>query len=460
MDDAGPIKSPFVKTLGSGGVLMLTFSALSPGLGVYVGGSSMIHLAGSGAAIGLIVGGVFAILMALLYAELAAAFPRAGGFYPAVAHVFGSGAAFPLVMMNTLFLPTSVAFWALGFAEYLHYLLPAIGMIPAAICAIVAAAAIAMLQIRVGALVTGAFLALELGAVLLLSAVAITHPARGLSELIIHPVMPGPSGMVAVPAAILGLVVVSGSWDTAGASWAMQFAEEMRDAKRKIGGLIAWASLGAALLIAGPVLLLMMSAPDLPALLTAEAPIAYFLQTAASPLVAKLVSAGVVIALFNAVIAVVLAYGRSIFATCRDEIWPAPVNRTLGTLHPRLQTPVAATILLAILSMAACFLGQRTLMVLLSGDVITMFLLGGAVFIGRRLGLTGQYYRAPLHPVLPVLVILAGFGFAWATWLDKAAGRPSVILISGVFLAALAYDAWRRRSGTQWRMRALVDDEA
>lgn len=77
------------RVLGPTGVMLLTFSALSPVSGVYLGGDAILHLAGSGAAIAFIVGGVISALLALIHAELGAAFPRAGGIYPGIGAVLG-----------------------------------------------------------------------------------------------------------------------------------------------------------------------------------------------------------------------------------------------------------------------------------------------------------------------------------------------------------------------------------
>ena len=458
MGETSTTPSAFIKTLGPIGVVLLTFSALSPALSVFVGGSSLLHMAGTGAAIAFIGGGLVSAVTALLYAELGAAFPRAGGLYPTVAGALGPTFAFPLVILGSLMTPAVVAFFALGFAEYAHFLAPGLPQVPLAIAGIALTAAVALLRIRVGALITGVFLAIEMAAILLLAGVAALHPVRGLGELVIKPVMLIGGALTSTPPAVLALAVVSGAWTTAGASWAMYFGEEMQGARSSIGRLIAWIGFLAAVMIAAPMVLMLMSAKDIPGMLAAAAPIAFYLEHTGGRLVADLVSWGVVLAAFNALIAVVLAVSRMVYATGRDQVWPAPVNRVLGSLHPRLNTPVVATLVIAALSAAACFLGQRTLQILLAGDVFSIFLLSAAVLVGRRQSRTGADYGSPFFPLTPIMVIASGVVFSWATYLDKEAGRPSLIITTGLFVGALAYDAWRRRSGRQWRMQALEDE--
>jgi hypothetical protein len=458
MGESSKTSSAFIKTLGPMGVVLLTFSALSPALSVFVGGSGLLHMAGTGAAIAFIGGGLIAAVTALLYAEMGAAFPRAGGLYPTVAGALGPGFAFPLLILATLTAPAVLAFFALGFAEYAHFLVPDLPQLPLALAGIALTAAIALLRIRIGALITGIFLAVEMAAIVLLAVVAAMHPVRGLGEVLAHPVMLVGGALASTPPEVLALAVVSGTWTTAGASWAMYFAEEMQGARRGIGRLIAWIGFLAAAMIAAPVVLMLMSVKDVAGMLAAPAPIAFYMEQTGGRGVANLVSWGVVLASFNALIAVVLAVSRMLYATGRDQVWPAPVNRVLGTLHPRLNTPVAATLMVAALSMAGCFLGQRTLQILLAGDVFSIFLLSAAVLVGRRRGRTGMDYGSPFFPLTPIMVIASGVVFSWATYLDEEAGRPSLIITTSLFVAALAYDAWRRRSGRHWRMQDLEDE--
>ena len=59
-DDVNPASSPFLKSLGPLGIMLLTLSALSPVASVYISGNDILHLAGTGAALAFILGGVIA----------------------------------------------------------------------------------------------------------------------------------------------------------------------------------------------------------------------------------------------------------------------------------------------------------------------------------------------------------------------------------------------------------------
>ncbi len=427
------------RVLGPAGVMMLTFSALSPVAGVYIGGDAVLHLAGTGAAIAFLIGGIISVLLALLHAELGAAFPRAGGIYPGIGAVLGSHMAFPFLILAVPGAFAFVAFNALGLADYVRVLAPGLPLEATAVVAIALAAGIAALNVKLGALVTGAFLTVEAAALLLLTGVALLHPVRPLSELITHPVVLDHGILKPVSFFTLGLATVAGVWATAGANWAMFFGEEMHEAERKIGRVIAWVGLIAAVSIATPVVVLLMSAQDLPAILQAEAPVAAYLAKTGGPTIAMLVSAGVIAALFNNVIAACMVFGRLLYSTGRDGIWWTPVNRLLSYLQPRLRSPLIATLIVGLVAALATLLGERYLLVFLSGDVSAYGLISVAILLGRPRGETGQHFRAPFFPALPILCVIFTALAVAADWMDPDAGRPSTILLGSLFALALVY---------------------
>ena len=456
---AEPGGSPFLKSLGPLGIMLLTLSALSPVASVYIGGDSILHLAGTGAALAFILGGLIAAVLAVLYAELGAAFPGAGGIYPTIAGALGPGWAYPYLILSALLTPASMAFGAVGMASYVRVLIPAAPALPTAIGAIVLATAIAIANIRTGAWVTGVFLVVEMLALALLTGVAALHPARGLGEVLIHPVLLSGGDLKPASLATLALATVAGAWSCAGASWAMYFAEEMKEARRRIGRVIAWAGLVASLTIAIPVVMVVLSAPDVKGMLAAEAPFAAYLAKTGGPLIATLVSLGVVAALFNNLVAVSLALSRFLFASGRDRVWPGLVNRFLVIMHPTWRSPIAATVLLGVLGAAACFAGERALIILLSGEVFSTLLISLAVLIGRRRGLVGEFFRSPLFPLAPLFGVAVWAASVVSDYLDPDAGRPSMMLLSGVFVAALLYYVLKLRRSGGWRVHAEREAE-
>jgi len=431
-------------------VVFLTFSALSPVMGVYLAGGALLHIAGEGAALAVIAGGVIIALINLLYAEMGAAFPSAGGLYPSLVRVLGPSVTFPMILLAIITSIAATAFTALGFGEYVRVLFPGLPLTLVVCIGLAIAALISILNIRTSALVTGLFLAVELAALALLTWVAATHPVRSLGTVLAHPLSLSNGALAPASPAVLGLGLLSGVWLTGGSSYALYFAEEMRE-PRKIGRVVAWVGVLAALLSATPVVLMVLSVKDVKAVLGAEAPIAAYLTAAGGPTIAALVSCGVVAALFNCLIATVMIFARLLYATGRDGIWPSPLNNLLERIHPSLRTPWSATLVLVVLAGATSLMGDRAILVLMSGDVSSYVLLTFAVWIGRRSGATGRWFRAPLHPAIPVISLLFAVFAVVVDWLDPEAGRPSTILLAALFLFGLIYYALRlRRIGTTW----------
>ncbi len=431
---------PLHRQLGAIGVLFLTISALSPTSSVFVAGASVVHSAGTGAALGFLAGGVIAAILALLYAELAASFPHAGGPYGSVSGALGSRAGF---IVQALFLvtgPAGVAFTALGFADYIHFLVPGFHQLSIALTAVGLATIISILNLRTNAWITGAFLAIELVAILIFSMVSLTHPVRSLSEVLLHPVAPGPRGIGPTPLASAALAVVGGSWACAGASWAMFFGEELHDAPRRIGRVMAVAGALASILIGIPVVLFATSAGNLQTILSDESPFAAFLAITAGGRLATFVSFGVAIAIFNALIVSTIAMGRFYYANGRDGIFPARVNSVLTRVHGRFLSPWIATLILGALGSIFCLLGERMNLLLLSGEVFSGALVALSVLVGRRLGRTGQMgYRTPWFPLVPVFGLVVAAGLATATFADRQDGRPSMMILLGVIAIASVY---------------------
>jgi amino acid transporter len=455
-EPAPPKAQPLHRQIGTIGVLFLTISALSPAASVFVAGASAVRSAGTGAALGFLAGGVIAAIMALLYAELAASFPHAGGPYGSVAGALGSRAGFIVQALYLVTSPAFMAFTALGFADYVHFLVPGFSEVTIGLAAVAVATVISVFNLRTNSWITGAFLAIELVAILIFSAVSLTHPSRSLGTVLLHPVMAGPHGIEPTSFVPAALAVVAGAWACAGASWAMFFGEELHDAPKRIGGVVAMAGTIASVLIGIPIVLFAMSAGDLKGILSADSPFTAFLAQTTGPRLGAAVSFGVAISIFNALIVSTVASSRFYYANGRDGIFPQPINRALTRVHGRQLSPWTATLVLGGLGAVFCVMGERMNILLLSGENFSVALVALSVLAGRRLGRTGQTgYRTPWYPLVPIFGVLVTGGLIVATYADRDAGRPSMMILLGVVvIAAIYYQMVLRPRG--WRVHVPV----
>ena len=203
-----------------------------------------------------------------------------------------------------------------------------------------------------------------------------------------------------------------------------------------------------------PVLALAVGARDA-ATFAAESPFAVLIAQHAPPAVATAIGLAVAAAIFNAVLAGVICYGRWLWSSGRDEIWPRPFSAALVRLHRRFGSPWVATLTVGGVSAACTLLGLRTLVLLSAANgIVNYTLLNVAGFAGRRRGLTGRPggYRAPLFPLTNVLSVLLAAGLAILTWQDVD-GRTGELIVAADIVLALAYHSLvlARRPGG-WRL--------
>jgi amino acid transporter len=441
------------RTLGSFAVLLLTLSCLSPVLSIYGLGSDVLIHAGTGAAAMFAIGIAAAVVWAMVYAELASAYPYAGGDYVGVAAVLGPWAGFASLTLWAATSGPSLGFTARTIATYVVELWPAAPPAAVTFGALAAALAIALMAVRTSTWVTGVFLGIELLAVVAMAAAGLLHPARSLSSVILHPMALGPTGLLE-PAgfAALALAGVSAAFATIGGNQAIAFGDELRDPHRRMGNVILLAALTGAFATAIPVIAVVIGAGDLRAVLVSPAPFSAFFASVAGTVAGHALSLGVAIAVFNALIAALMFYARLFFSMGRDEIFNATTNRVLSHVNAVSGVPRAATLAAAAFAAACCLLDSHTLVVFISGlTVYSLGLVSVAVLTGRRRGLTGQpgYWRSPWFPLGPVLGILLAAAFGAAEIVDADAGRPSLLLLGGVIAIGLVWhhQVLQRRTG-------------
>ena len=296
-----------------------------------VTGVDVVHRAGTWAALAFLLGGLLTLIFTLSQAELGAAFPLAGGDYATIGNALGPRAGFiqfGLVLFGT---PIFLALSAVGVSLYVRSLAPGLPATGTALAALAASAAIAVLNIRTGAKLTGAFLAVELGALALLTLLGIAHPVQSLSALVTAPVAAGPGGLVTPTLGAIVLAIVAASYATAGAGQAIYFSEEMHN-PASVGRLVMIIAVLTVLLEVLPVLGLVLGADNLPLVLGAESPFSAFMAERGSTLMATLVTLGIIAALFNAIVSGVTCYGRFLYSTGRDRIWSGGMNRATRAL--------------------------------------------------------------------------------------------------------------------------------
>ncbi len=442
------------REMNSTGGLLITLACLSPSIGVFIVGSDILHQVGSGVILCFGAAVALGLAMASVYAELGSAFPHTGGEYTIAARVLGPPAGFAMLSINLGGLCCALPLSGLGIANYLHVVDPDLPTVPTALAAVGAVTLIAVLSVRLNALVTGALLAGEIAALILTGLLGFLNAHGDLVGHVVHPVMAdGVGGLRAVPLAALGVAAASGIYAFNGYGSVVLFGEEMRNARRSVASVVYLALAIGAITELLPMAGIVAGAPDLARLAASATPVPDFILQTGGPVIARAISLGVAGAIFNAMIAVALVGGRQLYAAARDGSWSAAINRQLARVHPTFHSPHIATLAVGAAALAGCFVPLNVLVVILAnGNVATYATLCLAVMIGRRNGSTAET-QAPmrLFPLPPLVALLALAAVVWADLLDPHAGLPGLLITIVMLCAGAGYWLLVVRRRNLWR---------
>ncbi len=438
------------RSMSGFGALLITLSCLSPSIGVFIVGSDVIKQAGTGAFACFVAAAVLGLAMAAVYGELASAFPETGGEYTILGRALGPAWGVAVLCLNLLGFSIAQALSGFGVATYLGAVWPGLPIAPTAGLLVLVVTATAVLNIRVNAAVTGAFLAVELAALVLLTLLGFAHLHRGPAAALLHPTVAVAGGLAAPGLAVLGAATAGAIYAFNGYGAVVFLGEELQEAPKRIAGVV-FLALGLAVVTElAPLAAVLLGAPDLRALLSAASPIPAAITSLGGPLISRAMSLAVALAILNAMIAVALMAGRQLYSTGRDGLWPSMASRALGRIHPRFGSPWVATLVMGAAALVACFADPHVLVLILgNGNVAIYAGLCLAVLAGRRSGATAHAgFRMPLFPIPPLfgLVFLAGVvGF---DLVDPAGRRGLAATVATIATALVYYGAvLRRRRG-------------
>src|SRR5579875_453211 len=449
---------PLARVLHLVGTIAIVVSAVTPAASVFIIAPVAFTTIGTGTFWAFVLAAVIGVGVAFSYSELGAAFPIAGGDYAIVARVLGRELGFlSLVLWITLavFIPSSIA---LGIGTYLSVIWSAnANLLGAGVMLI--ATAIAVLNIRTNARITGVFLAIELLALLVVTVLWFANAHNPLSALTSPHLFPahGATSAASFGVILSGVAIAIFSYNGYGA--AINFSEEITGHRSGIAKAVLWSLLITVAAELIPIVATLVGAPSLRALSTSSAPMTYLLLSLSGKTLNTIVSLGISLAILNATLAIILELARIVFSAARDRAFPGPLNDALAHVHPRLKTPWIATLVVGIAGTVLTALSSIAALVTFVGVVLTINY--GAIAlcaIVDRVRAPGRErpYRMPLWPLWP-LIALAGTIVVFTKQTGHDEGIVGMILGGAVLYYALVL--WPLRK-THWILHDPAQDEA
>jgi APA family basic amino acid/polyamine antiporter len=397
-----------------------------------------------------VLGGVIALTGALVYAELGARRPVAGGGYVYLRDAFGRLPAFLYAWTLLLVIATgAIAAVAVTFATYAASLV-GVGpqaRVPLAVGAIVLLSAVNYVGVKPGAVTQNVFTLLKLGAlaVLILAGLLLPHPTQSVQPMAALAVG---GEVLAVGTALVPVLFAVGGWQQTNF-----VAEELIDPERNLPRALLG---GVALVVVVYLLanLAYLRALGISGLAGSSAPAADAMRAQLGSAGATLIAAGIAFSTFGFLNLVILVSPRVYRAMAADGLF----FPSLARVHPRYRTPSAAIVFQGAWAVILTVTGRY-------GDLLDYVVFGDWIFFaataatlfyfrGReRRGLEPAdiRFRMPGYPAGPILFILA----ALYVVVGSIASNPQNA-IKGTVLMALGVPAFLFWDG---RIRKAADSE-
>jgi amino acid transporter len=451
-----PIAPAFSRNMKMIGCLLITLSSVTPASSIFIVVPGVVEQAGSGALISFAAAAFVSLLTAYVYAELASAFPLTGGEYAIVGRTLGPLAGFIILGVNLVVLLLNIAVVALGLGNYINAVFPGTPLIGDALGCLAFTTLCAILNVRTNALITGAFLGLEMLALVVVTGLGFLYPARSWISLVAHPVfLNGAGHLVPATLGVIGLATSVAIFAFYGYGNAVYLGEEIHDAPRHVARAVLWALVISVVSQVLPLASALHGAPDLVTMFGSDTMFGDFVRSRGGPTLGAVINISVALAIVNADIAVVVLVSRMLFSSGRDAVWAAPVNRALTRVHSRFGSPWVATLVTGALACLLCFIDLNTLLVMTGTAIVVVYgSLCVAVIAGRRTGSTSHaFYRMPFYPWPPVVALIVLAYVVYTNLLDPKNGQLSLLFTLGVILVSgLYYKFVLRRRGV-WTLR-------
>ncbi|MCM1511707.1 MAG: amino acid permease [Oxalobacter formigenes] len=400
-------------------------------------------------------GGVVSFAGALCYAELASAYPHAGGDYHFLYRAYGRSVAFLFGWARLSVITTgSIALLAFVFGDYMNHVLPLAlwgrnsGPLVYAVLAVLVLSLLNRLNVRTGMAAQTGLAALQALSLLFIVGTAVFLAQGGGADPAAAVSPAAPDSGFFPPAFGLGMVFVLltyGGWNEAA-----YISAEIRGGRRSM-----FYALGLSILIITLFYLLVtwayLKGLGMAGMAASQAIAAEMMRQAYGAPAERLLSLMIAVSVLTSINGTMIVGARTSYAMGQD--WP--VLRKLGVWDARRDTPanalwVQCAAALILIGVGALTGGGFKSMVEFTAPVFWFFFLltGLALFIlRRREPEVPRPFRVPLYPLVPLLfcatcayMLYSSLSFVYDQSLGgiNAAWIGVGVMVSGIFLLWLA----------------------
>lgn len=344
-----------------------------------------------------LLGGVVSVIGALCYAELATAYPHAGGDYHYFTRAFGRDIAFLFAWARLVVMQTgSIALLAFAFGDYASELFSLGGPWSAAVYAALAVSALTILNVIGVQQSKGTQKVLVAIKILGLTVVFIVGIVLGTPSS-----APASSSTPAFGLAMILVLLTYGGWNEAA-----YISAEVREGHRNMSRALLW-SIGTITAIYLLINFTYVRGLGLAAMSQSKVVAADLMRQAIGVAGAIFISALVAIGALGSTNGTIFTGARTAYALGRDF----SLLQFLGQWHETANTPVNALLAQGVIALCLILLGTRTrggfeTMVDYTAPVFWFFFLltGLSLFILRTTDpQTRRPFQVPLYPLTPLL---------------------------------------------------------
>ncbi|HEX6481868.1 MAG TPA: APC family permease [Ktedonobacteraceae bacterium] len=430
----------FIRSIGLPTAIAINMTQMC-GIGPFITIPLMVAAFGGPQAIlGWIAGAILALSDGLIWAELGAAMPGAGGTYIYLREAFQyrTGRLMPFIFSWTavLFIPLIMSTGVIGLVTYLGYLWPGMNQLETYLVSLLVVAVVLFALYRriesIGFLtrILFAIMLISIGTVIVASlthfnpTLAFTYPPNAVTLS---------GGFFAG----LGAGLIIGIYDYLGYNTTAYMGAEMRNPGRVIPWSIIVSILGIMILYLALNIGVLGVVPW-QNVAKSSSIASLVLEQIWGKGISSVVTVLIIITAFASVFAGLLGGSRVPYNAARDGLF----LRQFGKLHPRYHFPHIALIVMCVITAIGSFFNLSTVISMLVAVIVLIQGLGqvaALVVLRRRQPNLKRPYRMWLYP-LPLIIALVG----WVYVYYSSGLLPILLSLAWVAVGVVAYLFWAR----------------